>query len=214
MEIIDGELWVYYTDGTNQNLGSVGSGSGEEEGSVLEFILLPDGTYGVRAGEKAKDVAVIEIPDTYNGKAVTQILAGGFLGLSKLQEVILPDSLKSVGNEAFKGCTILEHIHIPDSVTSIGAHAFFACTYLDISISDSTWNFIIPSVEGQYSGNGYPYEYHTFTNLSVNYELSADNPVTISEYLTQRQISHHSTYFNGKKYNFNAYIVEYTITRV
>lgn len=53
MEINDaGELVVYYTDGTNQNLGSVGGSSGEEE--ILIYVELSDGTYGVKAGEKPK----------------------------------------------------------------------------------------------------------------------------------------------------------------
>ena len=72
MKIIDGELWVFYTDNTSQNLGSVGSGAGEEEGSVLEFLLLSDGTYGVRAGEKATNVPSIDIPEKYNGKQDTK----------------------------------------------------------------------------------------------------------------------------------------------
>ena len=124
MEINDaGELVVYYTDGTNQNLGNVGGSSGEEE--ILIYVELPDGTYGVKAGEKAKDVAVIEIPDTYNGKAVTEIIDNGFENLTTLQEVRFPDSLKKIGSYAFRGCTSLSSITIPENVTLIEKYAFY-----------------------------------------------------------------------------------------
>ena len=123
MEIIDGELWVFYTDETSQNLGSVGGSSGEEE--ILIYVELSDGTYGVKAGEGAKDVAVIEIPDTHNGKAVTEIIDNGFENLTTLQEVKFPDSLRTIGSYAFRGCASLSSVTIPENVTLIEKYAFY-----------------------------------------------------------------------------------------
>lgn len=137
MKIIDGELWVFYTDNTSQNLGSVGSGAGEEEGSVLEFLLLSDGTYGVRAGEKATNVTSIDIPEIYNGKQVTQILANGFTGLSNLMEVTLPKTLTTIGEGAFQGIPIKE-IVLPSSLSRIEPYAFSGCSQLtEINIPKS-----------------------------------------------------------------------------
>lgn len=135
MNIVDGELWVYYTDGTNQNLGSTG---GSSEGSVLIFVELPDGTYGVKAGEKAKDVAVIEIPETYNGKAVTQIIANGFEKLTTLQQITFPNCLKKIGSYAFYGCTSLSSITIPENATYIGKCAFYGAGLKTAKLSDAT----------------------------------------------------------------------------
>ena len=135
MDIVNGELWVYYTDGTNQNLGSTG---GSSEGSVLIFVELPDGTYGVKAGEKAKDVAVIEIPETYNGKAVTQIIANGFEKLTTLQQITFPNCLKKIGSYAFYGCTSLSSITIPENATYIGKCAFYGAGLKTAKLSDAT----------------------------------------------------------------------------
>ena len=46
MEIINGELWVFYTDGKSQNLGSVTS-EATDSISMLEFTVLSDGTLSV-----------------------------------------------------------------------------------------------------------------------------------------------------------------------
>ena len=53
-----------------------------------------------------------------------------FTGCSKLEGVVLGESLKSVGNSAFEDCASLKGITIPDSVTSIGGRCFQGCKSL------------------------------------------------------------------------------------
>ena len=73
------------------------------------------------------------IPDTIKGKPVTTIGKMAFFrtgNSSSLTSITIPDSVTSIGDEAFKLCTGLTSITIPDSVTSIGDEAFSLCTRL------------------------------------------------------------------------------------
>ncbi len=48
--------------------------------------------------------------------------------------VLIPDSVKSIGNSAFEGCTSLLSVSIPDSVESIGESAFTDVPVWDMRI--------------------------------------------------------------------------------
>lgn len=72
------------------------------------------------------------IPDS-----VTSIGGFTFNGYTGLTSVIIPDSVADIGNSAFSGCSGLTNVTIPNSVTSIGDTAFFKCSGLtSITISD------------------------------------------------------------------------------
>ena len=53
-----------------------------------------------------------------------------FFTLSFIEEVVIPDSVKSIGDRAFDTCEKLKYVTIPSSVTSIGKSAFGECTSL------------------------------------------------------------------------------------
>ena len=65
----------------------------------------------------------------------------------KIESYIIPNSVTSIGDDAFFCCRSLSNIVIPDSVTSIGDGAFFGCSYLsnivipDSVISVGDWTF-------------------------------------------------------------------------
>ena len=61
----------------------------------------------------------------------------------------IPDSVTSIGWEAFERCTGLTSITIPDSVTSIGATAFDGCTGLtSITIPNSVTSIGVTAFDG------------------------------------------------------------------
>ena len=110
-------------------------GRAEPEGNLdpstklLEYLLLPDGTWSVSAG-RAKLLDKIVIPTTWEGKAVTAISAQGFLNCTNLTSITIPSGVTSIDSGAFKGCTSLTSITIAEGVTSIGYRAFYDCTSL------------------------------------------------------------------------------------
>ncbi len=77
------------------------------------------------------------IPPSINGIPVTSIGDWAFYGWDSLDSVTIPNSVTSIGNQAFNGSGI-DSVTIPSSVTSIGDWAFAHCNSLaDVTIPSS-----------------------------------------------------------------------------
>lgn len=119
-----------------------------EYDAVLKGVIIT----GYHGGEDA-----IRIPAEINGDPVVMINLGqyekftarrvelpegvtdieSFAG-KNIEEVIIPNSVTTIGYDAFASCDALTEISIPDSVTEIGGRAFYDCDELKkVSISDS-----------------------------------------------------------------------------
>ena len=84
----------------------------------------------------------IKIPAEYKGKPVTSIGQGAFYRreyiisngeikeIPQITSITLPDSITTIGQEAFSNSSQLTSLTIPASVTSIGDGAFFNCSSL------------------------------------------------------------------------------------
>lgn len=70
----------------------------------------------------------VTVPDTLDGSPVTEIGYGAFLN-SQVTDVVIPDTVKIIGDSAFSRCEQLSVIDIPKSVERIGAMAFFATPF-------------------------------------------------------------------------------------
>ena len=68
-----------------------------------------------------------EITDLVIPNSVTSISENAFYNCSGLTSVTIGNSVTSIGNEAFNGCRGLTSVTIPNSVTSIGNEAFNGC---------------------------------------------------------------------------------------
>ena len=105
--------------------------------NVLDFSLTADGTGYVVNGLLEYGNEYLDIPSLYNGKPVVKINNNAFTG-SNIKSVKIPDTVTSIGDDAFSNCNSLLGVIIPDSVTTIGDYAFRNCNSLSsVFISDS-----------------------------------------------------------------------------
>ncbi|MBR6939651.1 MAG: leucine-rich repeat protein, partial [Clostridia bacterium] len=69
---------------------------------------------------------------TFKGeyKDITCIADGAFKNCSELKEIIIPETIISIGERTFEGCTSLNKITLPKSLNEIGKFAFKDCINL------------------------------------------------------------------------------------
>ncbi|MDE5564180.1 MAG: leucine-rich repeat protein, partial [Oscillospiraceae bacterium] len=71
----------------------------------------------------------IVVPTEIDGLPVTVVGEHGFAG-THLTTIQLPDTVHTIGKQAFAMCAELREVNIPDGVTEIGDEAFLNCTSL------------------------------------------------------------------------------------
>ena len=102
------------SNGGNGN-GGTGKPSGEyTEVAEIEYELSVDETYYIVKGVKTKTCTEAVIPSTYNEKPVEEIRVGAFWNCEFLASITIPDSVRSIGANAFGSCRALTGIYITD----------------------------------------------------------------------------------------------------
>lgn len=94
----------------------------------FQYRILEEGT--VEITKYTGEGYVVTIPDSIQGKEISSLGNGAFLGCELVKEIIIPYGLSNIGSGAFANCTNLTNIDIPDTVTEIGASAFYKCIKL------------------------------------------------------------------------------------
>lgn len=136
----DGDMSSYYSiemlNGGNSYIDELHT-IWEKEGDLL-YELNGDGTASVVGYNlRLEDVTVAE---TYKGCPVVSIKDGALADSLTIKSIVLPDSLTSIGANAFDGCLNLKSVNLED-VDSIGDGAFNNCEKLtDVTLNNNTLN--------------------------------------------------------------------------
>ena len=120
------------TDGTNTENGANKDDSDKAPAKPAELIytLNAAGDAYTLTDVKINDSLNLTIAKVYADKPVTAIAPGVLAGCQSLKVLTIPDSIKTIGENAFSRCPSLETLNIGYGVESIGAYAFFGCTGL------------------------------------------------------------------------------------
>lgn len=117
--------------------------SGGSGNPVLESIDVSDFT-GTKFNRASSYITSVTIPNT-----VTSLGNNAFDSCGLLTSITIPSSVTTIGNNAFQSCKGLTSLTIPSSVTTIGSYAFYACNGLtSITISNG-----VTSIDGQAFGD-------------------------------------------------------------
>lgn len=103
----------------------------------------------------------VRIPSYIDGKPVAQITGESFLDKTSVKKVILPDTVKRIGQGAFTNCTSLESINFPNSLTYIANLAFKNTGFTNIEIPNTVTLL----------GNGVFSECKNLVNATINAKI-------------------------------------------
>ena len=92
-------------------------------------------------------LSCISLNDVIIGNSVTTIGNVAFGNCRSLTEITIPDSVTTIGNRAFDSCSKLTNINLPNSINSIGDEAFSHCDNL-MSINISEKNRYYCTIDG------------------------------------------------------------------
>jgi len=119
------------TTWTKQAASTAAPAAAETAGLAFTAIkrnsVSPIEEYSVAKGTVTTGAVVI--PASYNNLPVTAIGSDAFRG-TQITAVTIPDSVKTIGGNAFRDCASLTSVTIGKSVTEIGALAFRGCAKL------------------------------------------------------------------------------------
>ena len=113
--------------------------------SALESIMVENGNPSFDSRSNcnalivtASNTLIVGCKNTIVPNTVTSIGDDAFFGCDGLTEVTIPNSVTSIGKNAFDGCSGLVALTIPNSVTTIGSWAFSGCDALTSVIISSS----------------------------------------------------------------------------
>lgn len=93
-----------------------------EDGVTITYVAGWMGT-GFCSGQEG----VVEIPDKYDGKPVTELGYNTFINCNDVTIFTVPDTVTRIGSSAFLACNNLTEIILPVGITEIAGNTFAEC---------------------------------------------------------------------------------------
>ncbi len=100
----------------------------------FKYMEYTDGTAVIT--DYLGDTASVKLPDTVNGKTVTELGAGAFAEMTGITSVTLPSGLEKIHDYAFYNCTSLSSVTIGKKLWYIGIAAFEYTPWLAAQTDD------------------------------------------------------------------------------
>ena len=69
------------------------------------------------------------MPASLDGQNVTAISERGFIGQKLITELVIPESVTSIGGSAFSNCLSLSKVSIEGKLTDVGIYPFYASPF-------------------------------------------------------------------------------------
>src|SRR5437868_14712786 len=91
-----------------------------------QFDYAPEGTSAVTITRYKGSDKVVLIPSTIAGKTVIGIGPTAFLAAT-LTDVTIPNTVTNIGANAFLACSSLVNVSMPESLITLGGQAFDEC---------------------------------------------------------------------------------------
>lgn len=95
-----------------------------------DFVYRPAGDASYEIVKYTGSDASVTVPETYNEKPVTAILAEVFKDNQTMASVTIGSNITSIGDRAFYNCDALTSVSLPNAVTYVGEEAFGFCDEL------------------------------------------------------------------------------------
>lgn len=162
-----------------------------QEPECEDFVVTESNRYMIGYTDETTELV---IPETFQGSdgiwyRVIGIDNNAFNGCENIKTIVIPDSVTSIGNFAFKSAQIMQ-VEIPDSVTTMGQGVFNGCNQLNdviigsglTSISPGTFSNCISLKKIQIPDNITKIGNGAFTATGLEYVDIPDSVITIDRF--------------------------------
>ncbi len=108
-------------------------GKASPVGKVVDGYTYADNEDGSRevTGYSGRTAKLI-VPDSIDGKQITEIGEEAFRGNLWIKTVRFPDDIVKIDDYGFEACSALQKVYFPDSLVSVGNGSFSGCAQLTL----------------------------------------------------------------------------------